>query len=103
MRKERLEELKAQQEEKEQELAAMGPLRAKMALASEQAKEEYHETDPLLVPFPPLPPLKYLNIEDNGVDMHGKGGKFAPVVCSRLVRRLVGIRCLHNVVCCCNG
>lgn len=88
MRKERIEEIKFRQEEREQELSAMGPLRAKMLLASEEGREEeYTETDPLLIPFPPLPPLKYLNIEDNAIDMHGKGGKFAPVVCMRLIRR----------------
>ena len=97
MRKERMEEIKSRQEEREQELSAMGPLRAKMLLASEEGKEEeYNETDLLLIPFPPLPPLKYLNIEDNGIDMHGKGGKFAPVVCMRLIRRLVVISFGHG-------
>ena len=87
-RREQLKEFAEREAEKRKERAALGPLQAKLMEEKEDmGKLDYGDLNGYLVPSPPLPPLKYMNVEDNGIDVHGKGGKYAPVVSMRLVRR----------------
>eukprot|EP00118_Oscarella_pearsei_P004743 m.20733 g.20733 ORF g.20733 m.20733 type:complete len:249 (+) comp28070_c0_seq1:1311-2057(+) len=91
-RKEQFKEYTTREEEKEKAKAKakLGSLQIGMKSDKEGfGALDYNDLNGCFVPAPPLPPLKYLNVEDNGIDVHGKGGKYAPVVCMRLVRRWI--------------
>ena len=35
------------------------------------------------------PPLARLHLQDNSIDDHGSGGTFEPVICARVIKKLV--------------